>query len=102
MCHFRLDGEDLRTRFGAAAQGVLEEARTLAEADPAVLVERDGDAVRITDKAGREARSTKSQNDPYMRSSLGFGGRVAGHRLPVVIFSYAHPEGIGVTSIREE
>ncbi|MFN3868652.1 MAG: oxygen-independent coproporphyrinogen III oxidase [Hyphomicrobiaceae bacterium] len=65
MCDFRFPTEELRARFGDAAEPVIDEARMLAESDADELVAAEGDGFRVTDKGRLFIRSICSVFDSY-------------------------------------
>lgn len=68
MCAFHFPAEELRQRFGEAAEPVVEEAEMLLEADSDGLVSPDpsGDGFRVTDKGRLFVRSIASVFDAYL------------------------------------
>lgn len=68
MCDFRFPTEELRTRFGEAADPLFEEAEMLVSSDDDNLVEREGDAegFRVTEKGRLFVRSICSVFDSYL------------------------------------
>ncbi len=65
MCDFRFPTEELRDRFGADAEHVIEEAHMLATSDHDELVEPEGEGFRVTEKGRLFIRSICSVFDSY-------------------------------------
>lgn len=68
MCDFRFPTEELRQRFGNAAEPIIGEAEMLVQRDSDDLIERDGDkpGFRVTDKGRLFVRSICSAFDSYL------------------------------------
>jgi oxygen-independent coproporphyrinogen III oxidase len=66
MCDLAFPAAELNRRFGVAAAPILEEAQMLLEADQDHLVERDGEAFRITEKGRPFARAIAACFDTYL------------------------------------
>lgn len=66
MCDLEFPADELNSRFGAAAQPILEEAQALVEADQDHLVERDGAGFRVTERGRPFVRSIASCFDSYL------------------------------------
>jgi oxygen-independent coproporphyrinogen-3 oxidase len=66
MCDLEFPARELRLRFGEASDEILKEAQDLIEADQDRLVERDGDAFRITDRGRPFVRSIAACFDAYL------------------------------------
>ena len=66
MCDFAFPAAELDRRFGPAARPIIEEARALLEADQDRLVERDGDAFRITERGRPFVRTIAACFDAYL------------------------------------
>ncbi|MBL8564907.1 MAG: oxygen-independent coproporphyrinogen III oxidase [Hyphomicrobiaceae bacterium] len=65
MCDFRFPTEELRERFGADAESVIEEAHMLASSENDDLVEPEGEGFRVTEKGRLFIRSICSVFDSY-------------------------------------
>ena len=68
MCSFHFPEHELKSRFGTAADGVVEEAYDLLDAEDDGLILRDptGDGFRVTDKGRLFVRSIASVFDAYL------------------------------------
>ncbi len=66
MCDLAFPADELNRRFGDAAAPILEEARALIEADQDRLVEREGDAFRITERGRPFVRAIAACFDSYL------------------------------------
>jgi len=66
MCDLAFPAGELIRRFGAAAQPLLAEAQLLIEADQDRLMERDGDAFRITERGRPFVRTIAACFDAYL------------------------------------
>jgi oxygen-independent coproporphyrinogen III oxidase len=69
MCDLAFPTDELRRRFGAAAQPILEEAQALIEADQDRLMEPDGEAFRVTERGRPFVRAIASCFDSYLGTS---------------------------------
>lgn len=77
MCDFRFPTDELRHRFGADAEPVIEEAHLLAHSDQDELIEPEGDGFRVTEKGRLFIRSICTVFDSY------FGQGTATHSAGV-------------------
>jgi oxygen-independent coproporphyrinogen-3 oxidase len=68
MCDLAFPAQELRQRFGTAAEPVLKEAEALLETDSDRLVERDGEAFRVTERGRPFVRAIASCFDSYLGS----------------------------------
>jgi oxygen-independent coproporphyrinogen-3 oxidase len=68
MCDLEFPTEELRTRFGAAAQPVLDEAEILVQSDQDHLIERTDSGFRVTDRGRPFVRSIAACFDSYLAS----------------------------------
>lgn len=66
MCDLAFPAEELRRRFGSAAEPILEEAQALIEADQDHLMEPHGDAFRVTERGRPFVRAIASCFDSYL------------------------------------
>ena len=66
MCDLAFPADELSRRFGDAALPILEEAQALVEADQDRLVEREGDAFRITERGRPFVRAIAACFDSYL------------------------------------
>jgi oxygen-independent coproporphyrinogen III oxidase len=66
MCDLAFPADELSRRFGAAALPILEEAQALVEADQDRLVEREGDAFRVTERGRPFVRAIAACFDSYL------------------------------------
>jgi oxygen-independent coproporphyrinogen III oxidase len=69
MCDLVFPTDELRRRFGDAAQPILEEAQALIEADQDRLMEPDGEAFRVTERGRPFVRAIASCFDSYLDTS---------------------------------
>jgi oxygen-independent coproporphyrinogen-3 oxidase len=65
MCDLTFPARELRLRFGSACEGLLREAEALIEADQDHLIERDGEAFRVTDRGRPFVRTIAACFDAY-------------------------------------
>lgn len=65
MCDLAFPARELRLRYGNHAEEILQEAQALLEADRDRLVERDGEAFRVTDRGRPFVRSIAACFDSY-------------------------------------
>ncbi|MBZ8133843.1 oxygen-independent coproporphyrinogen III oxidase [Afifella sp. IM 167] len=77
LCDFAFSGAALKSRFGALADPVINDARYFAEADPDGLFTRVGDRFVVTDRGRPFVRSIAASFDAY------FGTRAATHSTAV-------------------
>jgi oxygen-independent coproporphyrinogen-3 oxidase len=68
MCDLSFPAEELRRRFGTAAEPVLKEAEDLIESDGDNLVERDGETFRVTERGRPFVRSIAACFDSYLET----------------------------------
>jgi oxygen-independent coproporphyrinogen III oxidase len=66
MCDLAFPADELNRRFGPAAAPILAEAQALIEADQDRLIEREGDAFRITERGRPFARAIAACFDSYL------------------------------------
>ncbi len=66
MCDLAFPADELSRRFGDAAAPILEEAQALVEADQDHLVERDGEAFRVTERGRPFVRAIAACFDSYL------------------------------------
>lgn len=69
MCDLTFPAQELRQRFGAQSEEILQEAQALLEADQDQLVESDGEAFRVTDRGRPFVRSIAACFDSYLDNS---------------------------------
>ena len=69
MCDLAFPTDELRRRFGEAAQPILEEAQALIEADQDRLMEPEGEAFRVTERGRPFVRAIASCFDSYLGTS---------------------------------
>lgn len=69
MCDLTFPTRELRLRYGAASEEVFLEAKALMEADEDRLLERDGEAFRITDRGRPFVRAIAACFDAYFESN---------------------------------
>ena len=67
MCDFAFSGEELKARFGEAADRLLEEAEALAEADEDDLFIKDAGKYRVTECGRPYVRTIAAEFDRYLR-----------------------------------
>jgi oxygen-independent coproporphyrinogen-3 oxidase len=65
MCDLAFPARELRLRYGNAAEEILGEAQALLEADEDRLIERDGEAFRVTERGRPFVRSIAACFDSY-------------------------------------
>ena len=65
MCDLAFPARELRLRYGNDAEEILQEAQALLEADRDRLIERDGEAFRVTDRGRPFVRSIAACFDSY-------------------------------------
>ena len=69
MCDLAFPARELRLRYGNDAEEILQEAQALLEADQDRLIERDGEAFRVTDRGRPFVRSIAACFDSYFDES---------------------------------
>jgi len=69
MCDLAFPARELRLRYGEDAEEILQEAQALLEADRDRLIERDGEAFRVTDRGRPFVRSIAACFDSYFDES---------------------------------
>jgi oxygen-independent coproporphyrinogen-3 oxidase len=69
MCDLAFPAAELERRFGVAAAPLLEEARALLDADQDRLIERDGNAFRISERGRPFVRAIAACFDSYLATS---------------------------------
>ncbi len=69
MCDLAFPAQELRSRYGAASEEILLEARALVESDQDRLLERDGEAFRVTDRGRPFVRAIAACFDAYFDTS---------------------------------
>lgn len=69
MCDLSFSAEGLKARFGEAADGVIEEAEMLVEADYDGLVEQTPDGFVVTERGRPFIRTICSCFDSYLAES---------------------------------
>jgi len=70
MCDFAFSSEQLIDRFGASADLLLQEARTLVADDPDGLVEETDGHYRLTETGRPFVRSIAAKFDPYFSKGI--------------------------------
>jgi oxygen-independent coproporphyrinogen-3 oxidase len=70
MCDLAFPARELSLRFGAAADELLREAEALLEADQDHLLERDGEAFRVSDRGRPFVRAIAACFDAYFHTSV--------------------------------
>ncbi|HEU4380754.1 MAG TPA: oxygen-independent coproporphyrinogen III oxidase, partial [Hyphomicrobiaceae bacterium] len=66
MCDLVFSADDLRRRFGRAAEGVIHEAEALVEADRNSLIEPTGEGFKVTERGRPFVRSIAARFDTYL------------------------------------
>jgi oxygen-independent coproporphyrinogen-3 oxidase len=69
MCDLTFPAHELRLRYGSACDELLREAEALMEADADRLIERDGEAFRVTDRGRPFVRTIAACFDAYLDTS---------------------------------
>jgi oxygen-independent coproporphyrinogen-3 oxidase len=69
MCDLRFPAHELRLRYGSACDELLLEAEALVDADADRLIERDGEAFRVTDRGRPFVRAIAACFDAYLDTS---------------------------------
>lgn len=69
MCDMTFSASATRAKFGAAAEGVIEEAQLLVDADTDGLVEPTADGFRVTERGRAFIRTICSCFDSYLATS---------------------------------
>jgi oxygen-independent coproporphyrinogen-3 oxidase len=69
MCDLVFPARELRLRYGTASDEILLEAEALLEADQDRLLERDGEAFRVTDRGRPFVRAIAACFDAYFEGS---------------------------------
>ena len=67
MCDFAFSSDELKSRFGAAADTLLKEADALAELDEHDLFVRDDATYRVTESGRPYVRTIAAEFDSYLR-----------------------------------
>jgi oxygen-independent coproporphyrinogen-3 oxidase len=70
MCDLTFPARELRLRYGAASEEILLEAEALLDADQDRLIERDGEAFRVTDRGRPFVRAIAACFDAYFDTSV--------------------------------
>ncbi len=65
MCDLAFPARELRLRYGRASEDILHEAQALLAADQDRLIERDGEAFRVTDRGRPFVRAIAACFDTY-------------------------------------
>jgi oxygen-independent coproporphyrinogen-3 oxidase len=71
MCDLAFPAAELERRFGGAAAPLLEEAQALLEADQDRLIERDGNAFRVSERGRPFVRAIAACFDSYLGTGEG-------------------------------
>jgi oxygen-independent coproporphyrinogen-3 oxidase len=69
MCDLTFPAHELRLRYGSACDELLREAEALIDADADHLIERDGEAFRVTDRGRPFVRTIAACFDAYLDTS---------------------------------
>lgn len=69
MCDLAFPARELRTRFGNQSDEILREAQALLDADEDHLIEKDGEAFRVTDRGRPFVRSIAACFDSYFNTT---------------------------------
>lgn len=69
MCDLAFPARELRTRYGSQSEEILREAQALLEADEDHLIEKDGEAFRVTDRGRPFVRSIAACFDAYFNTT---------------------------------
>lgn len=69
MCDLAFPARELRMRFGNQSDEILREAQALLDADEDHLIEKDGEAFRVTDRGRPFVRSIAACFDSYFNTT---------------------------------
>jgi oxygen-independent coproporphyrinogen-3 oxidase len=65
MCEFRLSRAEVRDRYGAPAENVLNDIDAVIAADDSGLLAQEGETVRLTERGRPFVRSVCAALDPF-------------------------------------